>query len=185
MATTRQPSRARMIGPLEAALALYVGVVIVQGVHVGEHILQLVQVYAWGVPDDEALGLLGYIFQFQGTEEWLHLAFNGTFLLALYLVALSLKRLTPSVVPTRAFQVFLVGAVGLETWHMAEHAVIISNVIANNGCPCPGIADPVLGVSDTVLHFFYNAIVYVFTLTPFWYVMRARPVPAPGGAVPR
>jgi hypothetical protein len=31
--------------------------------------------------------------------------------------------------------------------------VIISRVIANGGCPCPGIGDAALSISDTVLHF--------------------------------
>ena len=37
---------------------------------------------------------------------------------------------------------------------MTEHTVIIANVIRNDGCPCPGIGDRALDVSDTptVLH---------------------------------
>ena len=57
----------------------YAAVVVVQGVHVIEHVIQLVQVYVFGVPDDDALGLLGYVFAFQGTEEWLHLVFNAAY----------------------------------------------------------------------------------------------------------
>jgi hypothetical protein len=43
---------------------------------------------------------------------------------------------------------------------MVEHGVIISHVIANGGCPCPGIGDVALGLSDTILHFAYNLIAY-------------------------
>src|SRR5512134_745082 len=50
---------------------LLAGVVIVQGIHVIEHIIQLLQVFVFGVADDDAFGLLGYVFKFQGTEEWL------------------------------------------------------------------------------------------------------------------
>ena len=67
---------------------------------------------------------------------------------------------------------FLIFGVWLEGWHVVEHIVIISNVIANNGCPCPGILDARLGVSDTVLHFGYNAIAYAATVLPFAYVIR-------------
>src|SRR5262245_2721114 len=112
---------------------LVVGVVAVQGGHVVEHIIQLGQVYLVGIPDDQALGLLGYVFQFQGTEEWLHLVFNAAYLAALYLLVPPLRGLVPDPVPFWAFAVFLVGAVGLESWHAVEHAVIIANVIANNG----------------------------------------------------
>jgi hypothetical protein len=43
----------------------------------------------------------------------------------------------------------------------------------NNGCPCPGIGDAALGVTDTVLHFIYNAVVTSAILVPFWYVARS------------
>ncbi len=152
---------------------LFVGTVIVQGTHVAEHIIQLIQVYILGIPDDEALGLLGYVFQLQGTEEWLHLVFNLTYLVALLLLVLPLRRFVPQTVAPWAFAAFVSG-VALESWHNVEHLVIISNVIANGGCPCPGIVDAALGVSDTVLHFFYNLVAYLSILPPLWYLTRTR-----------
>jgi len=156
---------------------LFIAVVVIQGVHVVEHVIQLAQVYIFGVADDDALGLLGYVFQFQDTEEWLHLAFNSSYLLALYALVLPMRRFTPQPIPFWAFGVFAIGAVGLESWHVVEHSVIISNVIKNNGCPCPGIGDRALGVTDTILHFVYNSAAYAATVTPFWFLMRG---PAPG-----
>jgi len=153
---------------------LFVAVVFVQGIHVVEHVVQLVQVYAFGIPDDEALGLLGYVLAIQGTEEWLHLVFNSVYLLSLYALALPLLWLTPRTVPAWAFGAFALAALGLETWHVVEHMVIVSNVIRNGGCPCPGISDRVLGVTDTQLHFVYNAVAYAGTVIPFWYVVRGR-----------
>ena len=69
---------------------------------------------------------------------------------------------------------FVVGAVALETWHVVEHVVIISNVIRDQGCPCPGIVDAATGLSDTVLHFFYNAVAYASLLPAFSAVLRLR-----------
>jgi hypothetical protein len=152
----------------------FAAVVIVQGIHVVEHVIQLIQVYVLGIPDDLALGILGYVFQLQGTEEWLHLVFNVTYLTALLLVMVPLRSFVSGTVPRWAYTTFLF-AVALEGWHNVEHAVIISNVIANSGCPCPGIGDTALGVSDTVLHFFYNLIAYATTLPAFWYFWRNRP----------
>lgn len=149
-------------------LPFFVGVVVVQGIHVFEHVVQLIQVYLLDVPDDDALGLLGYVLDFQGTEEWLHLVFNGTYLAALWLLLLPMWRRVPMVIPAWAFAIYLAGATGLESWHMVEHIVIISNVVANDGCPCPGIGDRALGVSDTQLHFVYNAGAYAATVVPFW-----------------
>ena len=152
----------------------FVVVVVVQGVHMFEHVVQLLQVTVWNVPDDEALGLLGYVLQLQGTEEWLHLVFNLALLTSLWILLGPIRDASPSIVPRPAYLVYLFGAVALETWHEVEHLVIISRVLAHDGCPCPGIGDAVLGVSDTVLHFFYNAIVYSALLVPFWFVVRAR-----------
>jgi hypothetical protein len=163
---------------VSTGLGLYTAIVVVQGTHLFEHVVQLIQVFVLGIPDDRALGLLGYAFQFQGTEEWLHLAFNATFLLTLYLLIGFVRQLTPSIVPASAFGYFLLG-VSVETWHMAEHVVIIANVLANDGCPCPGILDPVLGVSDTILHFLYNAAVYALIMVPFWHLLRAQARTAP------
>jgi hypothetical protein len=52
--------------------------------------------------------------------------------------------------------------------------VIISHVIANGGCPCPGIADSALGVSDTIVHFFYNLLSYGGVVVAYRLVLRRR-----------
>ena len=64
-----------------------------------EHVLQLIQVTVWNVPDDEALGLLGYVFQLQGTEEWLHLFFNVALLTSLWILLGPIRAASPSIVP--------------------------------------------------------------------------------------
>jgi hypothetical protein len=142
----------------------------VQSAHMFEHVVQLVQVTVFGVPDDDALGLLGYVVQFNGTEEWLHLGYNAVFAVALWALVVPLWR----VLPLRAFCTFAVVCVGLETWHVVEHGVIISRVIANGGCPCPGIGDAALSITDTVLHFGYNALATTGLAVAFVYVLRDR-----------
>lgn len=159
-------------------------VVGVQAVHVFEHIVQLIQVFVLHVPDDDALGLLGLVFQFQGTEEWLHLVFNATYVTAFFLLLRPLWRAPRSVVPRWALWAFLVAGVGLQSWHAVEHVVIISGVIANSGCPCPGILDAALGTTDTVLHFFYNTVTFLGLLAPFWYLARRHLVLARSPQLP-
>ena len=149
-------------------------VVVIQGGHVVEHIVQLVQVSLLGVPEQDALGLLGYVLQFNGTEEWLHLGYNTLYLLALYALILPLWRITPDVIPRSAFIFFITASVWVETWHMVEHGVIISHVIANGGCPCPGIGDTALGLSDTILHFIYNALAYAGLAYAYILVLQDR-----------
>jgi hypothetical protein len=158
-----------------AAYPFFIAVVSIQGVHVFEHIVQLLQIYVFGIPNDQAFGLLGYVLRFDGTEEWLHLVFNVAYLSSLYLLVLPLRRLVPEIIPPRVFLTFVISGVGVESWHMVEHVVIISHVIANHGCPCPGIGDVALGVTDKVLHFFYNAVSYSATVLPFTFVIRQRP----------
>jgi hypothetical protein len=150
-------------------------VVVIQGIHVVEHIVQLLQVTVFDVPSENAFGLLGYVIRFNGTAEWMHFVFNLLYLLSLYVVVVNFDRLTDSVpVPRWAFLVLLVGAAGIESWHMTEHVVIIYHVIRNNGCPCPGIGDQALGVTDIQLHFVYNTLAYASTLVPFLVMNRAR-----------
>ena len=156
----------RSVTDLGPFFVFFAGLVAIQGVHMLEHVIQLLQVTVFGVPEDDALGLLGYALAIQGTEEWLHLAFNGSYLIGLVALVVPLWRRVPSVLPLSAFVTFVVGAVALESWHSAEHAVIIANVIANGGCPCPGILDSRTGLGDTYLHFFYNATVYAAVLVP-------------------
>lgn len=165
----------------------FTAVVAVQGGHMFEHVVQVLQVYAFGVPDDRALGLLGYLLQFNGTEEWLHLGYNVLYLIALYVLIIPLWRITPAVLPVGAFWIYLAASVWIESFHMVEHGVIIRNVIANGGCPCPGIGDRALNVSDTVLHFFYNVIAYAGIVLAYGYVLRDRKrqtdLPAPRAAL--
>jgi hypothetical protein len=114
------------------------------------------------------------VLQFNGTEEWLHLGYNTFDLLALYALIVPLWHITPTVVSTWAFWFFIVASVWIETWHMVEHGVIISNVIANGGCPCPGIGDVALGLSDTILHFIYNALPYAGVVYTYILIVRHR-----------
>ncbi len=155
--------------------AFYATVVAVQGVHVVEHIVQLIQVYRYGIPSERAFGLLGYVFNFSGTAEWLHLVFNASYLCSLVLLVFGIHELMlAGTVPRWAFRAFLYGGVGLETWHMTEHVVIIYHVIRNGGCPCTGIGDQALNLRDVQLHFGYNTIAYTATVLPFVFIMRTR-----------
>ena len=51
-------------------------VVAIQGGHVIEHMIQLVAGVRIRRAGGRSAGLLGYVLQFNGTEEWLHLGYN-------------------------------------------------------------------------------------------------------------
>jgi hypothetical protein len=158
-------------------LVFYAAVAVIQGVHVFEHTLQLVQVYAFGVPSEKAFGLLGYIFNFSGTAEWLHLVFNSSYAISLYVLAIGVTQLRRSgYISGRSLGVYLFLGVGLETWHMVEHVVIIKHVVHNHGCPCPGIVDQALNLSDVQVHFVYNSITYAAAIAPLYILWRTGKV---------
>src|SRR3954471_24598812 len=131
MALVGGRSHRRLFGVSPGFVRFYTAVVIVQGIHVVEHVVQLLQVYAFGVPDDDALGLLGYVFQFNGTEEYLHLVFNLSYFAALVVVLIGVGQRIRAGLLAPGAAMFAWLAVVLEGWHLVEHLVIMSHVIAN------------------------------------------------------
>ena len=128
----------------------------IQGVHLFEHVVQLVQVYAWHRPESRQLGLLGDALQFHGTAEWLHLGFNIALLTGILWIAPDVRAIVED---RRRVLAFLVLACGVETWHVIEHMAVTGNMLANGGgCPCPGILDRF--VPEKILHFSYNALAF-------------------------
>lgn len=165
-------------GPLSrAGCFLLVGVLLVQGVHVIEHVIVLGQVYLAGTSVPQAHGLLGIAFEIRGNTAWLHLGFNLLYGMLLYLVAWHLWPLRRTVIPMWAWVYFATVGLALQTWHVAEHVVMIRNELANAGCPCDGVVDSDLGVPGPVLHLAYNGATYLGLLVAAWFVLRR---PAPG-----
>ena len=181
LATPNSVARTKPPRPIAATSGLmkfYAIVAAVQGVHVIEHIVQLIQVYGFGVASERAFGLLGYIFNFSGTAEWMHLVFNAAYLATIYVLFVRLYELYEiGQIARWKFWTFAIGGAGLESWHMTEHIVIIYHVIRNHGCPCPGIGDQALNVSDIQLHFVYNTITYIAVVIPFIALRRRVPPP--------
>jgi hypothetical protein len=172
---TPLPASRRRAGPSSPRFArFFLGVVLIQGVHVIEHVVQLIQVYVFDVPSEKAFGLLGYVFNVMGTAEWMHLVFNALYLASLYIVLVGAYRAwLAEAISKRVFVSFVAMGAGLETWHMVEHVVIIAHVLQNNGCPCPGIGDAALNISDVQLHFVYNTVTYAATVALFLAVRRS------------
>ena len=64
--------------------------------------------------------------------------------------------------------------VGVDLAPVTNTGVIISSMIANGGCPCPASATWRFGLSDTVLHFVYNALACAASSTHTCSVVRQR-----------
>lgn len=119
---------------------------VVQAGHIIEHAVQLTQLYVWGVPKQQAHGVVGAL-----DIEWVHFAWNLMVLGAVVLVAYWFRS-----------NPWVMIALVLASWHQIEHAYIIW-VYLTTGVPgSPGLLSKggrILGglpIPRPVLHALYN-----------------------------
>lgn len=140
-----------------AALSwLFLLIIAIQGFHVIEHIVLVVQVQALGLGLDEAHGLLGARVNF----EWLHFSYNLSFLATLALLLAYGRRWSgaPST-PTNAATLALAGAVGLQTYHVMEHTIRMVQYYTTDCSPCVGLIGQV--VPFIWPHLFFGLFAYL------------------------
>jgi hypothetical protein len=156
--------------PGRAAIS-YLGLLVlaVQGFHVIEHMVVVVQVTALGTGLDEAHGLLGAQVDF----EWLHFSYNLAFLGALVTLlaygwgaTLAARRGPPMAA--------LAAAVALQTYHVGEHVLRIYQYLTSACNPCEGL------IGQLVLfiwpHFFFGLIGYI-AFVAFYFAYGLFPPP--------
>jgi hypothetical protein len=149
-----------------AALSyLFLLVIGIQGFHVVEHIVLPVQVYALGMGLAEAHGLLGARVDF----EWLHFSYNVSFLGTLILLlAYGWRHHGTLALPHGLPHVALAGAVGLQTYHVAEHVIRVVQYLQTGCTPCVGLIGQV--VPFIWPHLFFGLFAYIpFVLCYFAY----------------
>lgn len=119
---------------------------VVQAGHLIEHAVQLTQLYVWGVPKQQAHGVVGAL-----DIEWVHFAWNLMVLGAVILVAYWFRS-----------NPWVMIALVLASWHQIEHTYIIW-VYLTTGVPgTPGLLSKggkILGglpIPRPVLHALYN-----------------------------
>lgn len=148
--------RGRPWAPLMLTAALAV-----QLFHQVEHTIQVVQAKVLGLWD--AHGLAGVAFD----QEWVHLWFNLTLLVALGLGVWGYGRAGRRAWRRRAPLAHgaLMGTLGLQGYHVVEHLVKVGQHVLTGAMPAPGL----LGSSlDLVwLHFGINAVVTAGLLAGF------------------
>jgi hypothetical protein len=144
-------------------LALYVALAATQTGHVGEHVVQIVQLHVLGIPPTDAHGVFGAL-----DIEWVHFIWN-TWVFAAIAVLLIGK--------PRQGWLWLAGLVA--GWHLAEHVVLIGlflatgvegrpGLLANGGLLAGG-----LPVARPDLHMAYNVVETVPLLIGLWVAWRA------------
>ena len=151
-----------------AATAGLIAVLIVQSVHMLEHVAQVIQKFALGQP--EAHGLFGAIFDF----EWVHFIYNTSLEVVLVLMFIWWHRFS-----ARNLPLSLRAAVWLQGYHVVEHTVKMYQYLVG------GIASPkgILGFVFPLiwLHFWINLLVLaliVILIVGDWEAMGAHSGPA-------
>jgi hypothetical protein len=148
------------------ALVVYMVVV---AAHFSEHLLQLMQVYAWGWARPDAGGLLGVVYPALNTSEVLHTAYNSLQLSGLLLL-LPGFRVAPA-----ARTAWLV-ALTAQSWHWLEHAFLqvqyVTGVYFYGALKQMSVLERYFPRME--LHFVYNLAVFVPTVIALALYVHAR-----------
>ncbi len=104
-------------------LAFYLALALTQIGHVGEHVVQIVQLRVIGVSSQHAHGVFGAL-----DVEWVHFVWNAWILVA---VALLLIRFRANP--------WLWITLPLAAWHLAEHVVLMATYLATGVEGSPGL----------------------------------------------
>lgn len=156
-----------------SALTVFLGLVLFQGVHELEHVVQVIQRSFLGIANGN--GLLGSLTD----VEPLHFAYN-TFYLGLLVwtyLLLGLHRDGPSP-KGRLVTGLLTFALAFQMWHELEHVFKLTQFVALGGLNGtggifgigPGAIAPLFPIP--LLHLAYNTASYVPTLVAFFLVLR-------------
>jgi hypothetical protein len=133
-----------------AALNVFLFIVVA---HWAEHLVQAFQIWALGMPRPESRGVLGQVFPWLATEEWLHYAYAFVMLVGLLV-------LLPGF--TGSGRAWWIAALAIQFWHHVEHLLLF--IQAQAGTPFFGQDVPTsvaqLVVPRVELHLFYNAVVF-------------------------
>lgn len=167
MTDARPPASffSRLNGPWhERALRIFMAIVIL---HLAEHVVQAVQVYALGWPLHQARGLLGQVFPWLVHSEVLHYGYAVIMLVGIWI-------LLPGFVG-RARSWWLAALV-IQFWHHIEHALLQGQVIVGRnllGSPVPTSIIQ-LWIPRLELHLFYNTVVFVPMVVAMLYHLFPR-----------
>lgn len=133
-----------------ALLGFMVGIV----GHMGEHVVQILQLYALGLPISESRGVVGEWIPWLATSEAMH------YFYAIYTLA-GLVLLAPAFRGRAQF--WWNAALLFQFWHHFEHVLLLYQVVTGNfffGATAPTSIVQVF-ISRAELHFMYNTIVFV------------------------
>lgn len=147
--------------------ALNIFMVVVVG-HWAEHIAQAYQIWVLGWPVPRSRGLLGQVFPWLVTSEWLHYGYALVMLVFLFL-------LRPGFAG-RARTWWTV-ALAIQFWHHIEHLLLVIQAQSGHYMFHRSVPTSVLQVffPRVQLHLFYNSIVFIPMVIALYYHLRPTP----------
>jgi hypothetical protein len=130
--------------------------------HWAEHLVQALQIWGLDRARPEARGVLGQVFPWLVSSEWLHFAYAVVMLVGFAL-------LLPGFVG-RARIVWAL-ALGIQVWHFIEHGLLFYQVQMDDflGGRTQATSVAQLVFPRVELHLFYNAIVTIPMLIALYY----------------
>jgi len=146
----------------ERAMQLFMVVVLA---HWAEHLLQTLQIYAFGWPVPEALGLIGYFVPWVIKSELLHYGYAVVMLVGLW-------AMRPGFMGRDDRRWWTV-ALGIQFFHHVEHFLLLAQYWSGVnlfGAPVP-MSLAQFFVPRVELHLFYNTIVFIPMAVAMYYHM--------------
>jgi hypothetical protein len=147
----------------ERALWIFGAVVVLHWV---EHVVQAVQIWAFGYAKPAARGLLGAVWPWLVSSEWLHYGFAVVMLAGL---AVLLSGFTGR---ARAFWIV---ALAIQVWHLVEHQILFIQAQSHTpwfGAKVPtSVLQQFWPMARPEIHLVYNMLVTIPMLVALWFHM--------------
>lgn len=163
-ASAASPSRVSLIERLNGpwhkrALVVFMAIVIA---HWGEHVFQAYQVYVLHWPRPHSMGMLGMVWPWLMTSEWLHYGYALIMLVALWV-------LLPGFVGRSRH--WWLAALVIQFWHHIEHALLLYQAQTHHLLFGGTVPTSVIQIwfPRVELHLFYNSIVFIPMVVAMYY----------------
>lgn len=133
------------------AMQIFMAIVLA---HWAEHLVQAYQVYVLDLPRPHSHGLLGHVFPWLNTSEWLHFGY------AIVMVC-GLGLLLPGFGGTS--RLWWTTAFVIQIWHFIEHSLLLGQALLQKNLLGFPVRTSILQVivPRVELHLFYNVIVFI------------------------
>lgn len=158
MARRRLTQTAR--APTRLAGLVFWGIVLLQGFHELEHVVQVFQRFVFN--DPKGAGILGSWIDI----EPVHLAYNAGFLFLLATIYTLSGALSQEGRPRPLVFWLMTFALVFQSYHFIEHTFKIAQFLESGMNGTPGILGNFFNI--VWLHFFYNTVVYVPAVLAFF-----------------